>query len=484
MLEYTEEEKKVIEGYKEEFKDYPSWAIEEGLTNSYFSIENIPEFTEKVYEYTKRFLVQVAKKRNLEFDENASFDLEDIFEDKDFTGIEDFNIEYLKDYDTLKKYIDDKSKDLSAEETEDLLHDFSGIGSVHDQFRFFMTGYIPRIIENIEDLNFEIENLNEENEEITVEDEGVDFVDDIPPIPTESETDLVDVVDLDDWPDLDDWVDEESEMNKQVKETKEQKQKITDDELIEFIKFLNSWPKIREYKGNGEKLRNYFYEVVKNKKLNSFFENKEFMTNFEKIMAHDRKKNLYLFHGTQCLEDAESIMKQGLGMMKDDLSSTSYAEFSKEDVILYSRGFGGEIGSEAIIIIDNPINEDGDRENIVEELDQNNEIDFCPSGLQGLNGRPKYIVDTKYIIGYVNKRDKKIEFNPRYYDFDKFQENKEEPKFEINEFGEIIRTENTKTPLQQREEELAELEEEEKKISEAEALIKKELDKKENGKGE
>lgn len=54
----------------------------------------------------------------------------------------------------------------------------------------------------------------------------------------------------------------------------------------------------------------------------------------------------------------------------------------------------------------------------------------------------------------------------------------EEPNFEINEFGEIIRKNNNKTPLQQKEDELYSLEEEEKKISEAEALIKKEMDKK------
>lgn len=56
--------------------------------------------------------------------------------------------------------------------------------------------------------------------------------------------------------------------------------------------------------------------------------------------------------------------------------------------------------------------------------------------------------------------------------------NSKEPNFEINEYGEIIRTNNTRTPLQQKEEELTSLEAEAKTISEAEALIKKEMDKK------
>ena len=60
-------------------------------------------------------------------------------------------------------------------------------------------------------------------------------------------------------------------------------------------------------------------------------------------------------------------------------------------------------------------------------------------------------------------------------DFVSSKEN--ENGYEINEYGEIIRP-NNKTPLQQKEDELSSLEEEEKTISEAEALIKKEMDKK------
>ncbi len=63
------------------------------------------------------------------------------------------------------------------------------------------------------------------------------------------------------------------------------------------------------------------------------------------------------------------------------------------------------------------------------------------------------------------------------------QENSEEAGYEINEYGEIIRP-NNKTQLQQKEDELSSLEEEEKKISEAEALIKKEMDKKGKDLGE
>ena len=46
------------------------------------------------------------------------------------------------------------------------------------------------------------------------------------------------------------------------------------------------------------------------------------------------------------------------------------------------------------------------------------------SGLQGLDEKPQYIIDSKYIIGYVNKRDKEVNFNPKYYEYEKYKTEK------------------------------------------------------------
>lgn len=137
-------------------------------------------------------------------------------------------------------------------------------------------------------------------------------------------------------------------------------------------------------------------------------------------MEHDKERHTYHFHGTQDLESAKTIMSEGLGMMKEKLSTTSYSEFTMDQVILYSRGFGGEIGKDAIIIIDEPTEEDGKKKKIVEPLSKDQKIHFLPSGLQGLNGKPKYVVNPQYIVGYVDKRNKEIIYNPRYYEYDRF----------------------------------------------------------------
>ena len=171
---------------------------------------------------------------------------------------------------------------------------------------------------------------------------------------------------------------------------------------------------------NGKEVNRRLEEIFDEKKLQEFYDDKKFMKELQKIMEHDKNSHTYYFHGTQDLESAEMIMHEGLGMMRSDLESTSYREFSIDNIILYQRGFGGEIGRDAIVIIDEPI-ENEEIKKIVEPILIDKKIHFCPSGLQGLDGEPQYIVNSQYIVGYVDKKNKQIIFNPRYYDFKKFK---------------------------------------------------------------
>ena len=203
--------------------------------------------------------------------------------------------------------------------------------------------------------------------------------------------------------------------------------KVTDEQLCEYIKYINSFPKLNEYNTNGKRVGEKLIELAKQRKLEEFYSDKSFVEEFKRIMAHDTKKHTYHFHGTQDLESAKSIMQEGLGMMRESLSTTSYTEFTMDEVILYSRGLGGEIGRDAIIIIDEPITEDGKAKEIVEPLQSDKKIHFSPSGLQGLNGKPEYIVNPQYIVGYVDKRNKAIIYNPRYYAYSKFNKKNDRP---------------------------------------------------------
>lgn len=427
MLELTEKEKEIFEKINERFVENPLEGIEDGLVASYYSTKENKELKDAAYEYAKRLLIAVAEKRGLIIDNEETFEIEDMIINDE---LKDFNLDYYKDYNLLKEYAYEKSKNMNAEETEELYNIFGGqIGSMQDNFREFMTNYIPEILDNIYSLNKELE----QDEEILEYPSEEDWVIDNDEEDKQSEAENILSNELD-WDSDDEW-EEEYENHEEVSEEK----RLDDENLIKCIKFLNSYSKLITYKGNGEKLCDEFHEIVKQKKLNEFYNNKEFFEDFKKIMEHDKHKHNYLFHGTQDLESAESIMNEGLGMMREDLSSTTYSEFTMDDVILYSRGFGGTVGKDAIVIIDQPINEDGEKENIVGQNDKASKMHFIPSGLQGLDGKPKYLVDSKYIIGYVNKMDKQVIYNPKYYDYNKFKNEKR------NEFIESLKVNIEKT---------------------------------------
>ncbi len=151
-------------------------------------------------------------------------------------------------------------------------------------------------------------------------------------------------------------------------------------------------------------LRRYNQELI----IKSYKDNKPFYSALLDIMEHDTEQETYLYHGTQCIEDAQSILKTGLGMVKENLSSTTYEEFTPEQLLLYSRGLAGEIGADAIVIIKKPKNV-----NIVQKIG-NTKITFNQSGLGGLGERPNYIIKPEHIVGFVNKRDHKIEYGQAY----------------------------------------------------------------------
>ena len=64
-----------------------------------------------------------------------------------------------------------------------------------------------------------------------------------------------------------------------------------------------------------------------------------------------------------------------------------------------------------------------------------------------LSEQENKLVDPKYIVGFVDKRNKQVIFNPLYYDYDRLNPDK------------------TLSPLQLREQELAALQEEQEEVT-------------------
>ena len=88
-----------------------------------------------------------------------------------------------------------------------------------------------------------------------------------------------------------------------------------------------------------------------------------------------------------------------------------------EEVIVHQRGLGGEIGSAAYVIIDEPNGVE-----VLESLSEEETFSLVGSGLQGLDVQANNIVRSKYIVGYVDKLNRDIVFNPEYYDYQRFAE--------------------------------------------------------------
>ena len=424
MIELTEQEKELFKEHDEELRESASYHVEDGLIDSYSSNNERVQIT---YGYIKRILLEVAKKRGLNINGDESFDMDALLNEiMDIPEeLVDFNPIYFKSEEQLQNYVNSKTESMTSEEIESFLIYFrgvNGIGGLTDSFREYMTGYIPILAERIDQLEFE-----SREDEQAADDWELGNSDDVgEPIIEYSDGE-------EEWADWEGWEDAEGDFEFQessgqdFSQVNEEDMKVTDEQLCEYIKYINSFPKLNEYNTNGKRVGEKLIELAKQRKLEEFYSDKSFVEEFKRIMAHDTKKHTYHFHGTQDLESAKSIMQEGLGMMRESLSTTSYTEFTMDEVILYSRGLGGEIGRDAIIIIDEPITEDGKAKEIVEPLQSDKKIHFSPSGLQGLNGKPEYIVNPQYIVGYVDKRNKAIIYNPRYYAYSKFNKKNDRP---------------------------------------------------------
>ncbi len=424
MIELTEQEKELFKEHDEELRESASYHVEDGLIDSYSSNNERVQIT---YGYIKRILLEVAKKRGLNINGDESFDMDALLNEiMDIPEeLVDFNPIYFKSEEQLQNYVNGKTESMTSEEIESFLIYFrgvNGIGGLTDSFREYMTGYIPILAERIDQLEFE-----SREDEQAADDWELEDSDDVgEPIIEYSDGE-------EEWADWEGWEDAEGDFEFQessgqdFSQVNEEDMKVTDEQLCEYIKYINSFPKLNEYNTNGKRVGEKLIELAKQRKLEEFYSDKSFVEEFKRIMAHDTKKHTYHFHGTQDLESAKSIMREGLGMMRESLSTTSYTEFTMDEVILYSRGLGGEIGRDAIIIIDEPITEDGKAKEIVEPLQSDKKIHFSPSGLQGLNGKPEYIVNPQYIVGYVDKRNKAIIYNPRYYAYSKFNKKNDRP---------------------------------------------------------
>lgn len=261
-----------------------------------------------------------------------------------------------------------------------------------------------------------LENDEQTNEQVNDSEESSDWI----------------LEDYDSSEEIDSWDD----LVEEITETEEDKStEITPEKFKKFAEMLELFPRIGEIQQNLSDEMSKMFELIRQRTLEDFKSNPIFVSDLEVIMKHSKEESQYHYHGTQDLKSAAQILKQGL-LMTRGLDSTSYSEFTMDELLLYERGLGGEIGSSGIVIIDQPI-VDGKRTEIVEELKVNHGYSFVPSGLQGLNNKPENIVQAQYIVGYVDKINRKVVLNPLYYGYKKKLEEMEAKRKTITKKTEL-----------------------------------------------
>ena len=393
----TKEQEELLKKYGEFFLKNPLCAIEEGLMYSYDGIigTDLVEFSHVIL---RQVVEKIIQQRGIDISEDAEFDIDEMVNKED-----EIDSSIIEDFDSFQGKIMEKIHNSSSDELDDYLTEISIFYKLmHAEL---LSNHISKAINKLHTLfseaNMTLERKKEEKEEVFVS-----VFDD------ESNFDV--------W---DDGVTSDEKTNSQ-EDTKKSDQ-FSDEEICNILKMLNSYPKIMDLRSKLTKIIRLLEDAYKDKLLDEFKSDEKFYKDVIRIMSHDKKESRYYYHGTQDVESAKSIIELGLGMTRDDILSTAVSEFTVDELLLYHRGLAGEIGRNAVVIIDSRIGEDGSEENLVEE-NEDISIPFAPSGLQGLEGKPKYIVNSRHIVGYVDKKNKIVIFNPRYHNYAKFNQEQTE----------------------------------------------------------
>ena len=148
-----------------------------------------------------------------------------------------------------------------------------------------------------------------------------------------------------------------------------------------------------------------YYEAIKST-------SPEYIEQLQSIMSHNKETNRYYYHGAPSIGIANQIMQEGLYMQYGDINRTAKPELNTVELLKYSYGHDN-VGRHAVVIIDQPNNE-----YVVQYAVAGKKLAGTGQGLAGVNTfNANYVIPTKYIVGYIDKDNEKIIYNPNYYKF-------------------------------------------------------------------
>ena len=230
-----------------------------------------------LYDCIKRLIIEYLQKKNIEVDENVSFNLDDLLKEiiKINEDLPSFDLSLYDDPNKLNAYFRSITNNISF---EDISHIKVIFDNMNDGFRAYFANYVPKFPVIVSSLLLELQ----EREPDPIFD-NLEFV-----------SSSSDVFDSDDDWDLSDFEFDEDEWETSSTPKEEP---LTPENLIDYLKFINVVFTLTRYRQNGIDASDMMFELIREKKLDYYYSDKDFMKLFDRIMEHDKSKHRFYFHG-------------------------------------------------------------------------------------------------------------------------------------------------------------------------------------------
>ena len=170
--------------------------------------------------------------------------------------------------------------------------------------------------------------------------------------------------------------------------------------LIAFPYFSKILKQLSEYSRKCD-------DKARELKFKDFYDSPEFIESLRNMIDDSEGYNLY-YHATTDRETAQKIVNEGLYSYSANLSSTAMSGLSLNGILDYGYGNGINMYDKYIVVLRVPQGEDVVRPLTPEEREA---AAVFPRRM-AITDKPEYIIDSKYVVGFVDKERKELVVNP------------------------------------------------------------------------
>ena len=181
------------------------------------------------------------------------------------------------------------------------------------------------------------------------------------------------------------------------------------DIIREYMEFVLVFPYFSSLLAAANKKANECMAKAEIMSFDNFYKNPDFINELNSIVNHEAG-HTFLYHATTDIDSANRILNEGLYAYSENLSSTTCPELDVNQILSYGYGNGVNMYDRFVVVIDAPDGEEIIRKMSPEEREKAN---IFPRRM-AVCDKPDYVIDSKYVVGYVDKLKMKVIYNPSY----------------------------------------------------------------------